>query len=245
MEDLNICTYKSAEALNIDFAAEIAAKLQQAVNENGKASLLLSGGSTPKPMLLQLSLQQIDWQKVYVSLVDERWVEVEDANSNEKMVRESLLINEAAKCNFIGMSLLSSLSETDKALPTTTNALLTIAEVKAKLEVIPKPFDVVVLGMGEDGHTASIFPCCEQLEEAQTTDETLMVTEPTTAPYQRITFTKSALLKSKQLYLHLVGIQKKQVLEEVMATDDEKKAPIIGFLKQTQVPMKVMLAENK
>jgi len=113
------------------------------------------------------------------------------------------------------------------------------------LSNIKKPFDVVILGMGEDGHTASIFPCCAQLDEALTTSAPIMATEPTTAPHQRMTWTKSALLNSKQLYLHLVGESKEAVLNQVIETGDVKLAPICAFLNQSDVPMSVMLATSK
>lgn len=225
--------FDNSEQLNDEFAPEIAAKLQAGIEADGRATLLVSGGNTPRPMFAKLSEIDIDWEKVDIALVDDRWVNIDDSASNEKMANEALLINKAAAANFIGMK-----TEHD-------DAFAAVSAVTDKLSGLKKPFDVVILGMGEDGHTASIFPCCAQLDEALTTQDMIMATEPTTAPHQRMTFTRSALLNSKQLYLHLVGGNKEAVLNEVTANDDIKKAPIKAFLDQADVPMSVMLATSK
>lgn len=226
-------TFDNSVDLNTTFAKEIAEKLQTGIQQNGFASLLVSGGNTPKPLFEELSKINIDWSKVNIALVDDRWVEVRDDASNEKLVNEFLLINRAEKANFVGMK------------TSHVNALDAEQAVANKLQHIQMPFDVVILGMGEDGHTASIFPCCAQLEHALTTKDVIIATEPTTAPHQRMTFTKSALLNSKQLYLHLVGESKEVVLSDVAQHCDEKKAPICAFLNQAVVPMTVMYAKQK
>ena len=225
--------FENSTLLNEEFSQEIADKLQAGINESGSATLLVSGGNTPKPMFLMLSKKDIEWNKVNIALVDDRWVELSDPASNEAMVNEALLINKASVANFVGM-------KTEHQ-----NAFDAELAVSNKFESVKRPFDVVILGMGEDGHTASIFPCCAQLDEALTTNKDIMATEPTTAPHQRMTFTKSALLNSKQLYLHLVGESKETVLLDVAAGSDEKQAPIRAFLNQSNVPMSVMLATTK
>lgn len=225
--------FQTSTELNDVFAPEIAAKLQAGIDQDGRASLLVSGGSTPRPMFAKLSEIDIDWAKVDIALVDDRWVNTDDGASNEKMAYEALLINKAAAANFYGM-------KTDQE-----DAFAAVATVTNNLAPLKKPFDVVILGMGEDGHTASIFPCCAQLDEALTTQAVIMATQPTTAPHQRMTFTLSALLNAKQIYLHLVGENKETVLNEVIGINDIKKAPIKAFLNQSDVPMSVMLATSK
>lgn len=225
--------FETSSELNTFFANEIADKLRAGIEQAGSASLLISGGSTPRPMFAVLSEIDIDWSKVNIALVDDRWVDIDDPSSNEKMANEALLINKAAKANFVGMKTQH------------TNAFDAEQAVTKKLAHIKQPFDVVILGMGEDGHTASIFPCCAQLDEALTTSKTIMATEPTTAPHQRMTYTKQALLNSKQLYLHLVGESKEVVLQQVASSDNIKEAPIRAFLNQSEVPMSVMFAKTK
>lgn len=225
--------FDTSSELNQQFAAQIAAQLQAGIDASGRATLLVSGGNTPKPMFAELSEKDIDWDKVNIALVDDRWVDIDSPASNEKMVREALLINKAKAASFVGMKTQHK------------DAFAAEQAVNEALAHLNQPFDVVILGMGEDGHTASIFPCCEQLEQALTTKQRLMATLPSTADHQRMTFTKSALLNSKQLYLHLVGESKEAVLNQVAAGDDEQQAPIRAFLNQTQVPMTVMLATQK
>lgn len=225
--------FENSTLLNEEFSQEIAEKLQAGINQNGSATLLVSGGNTPKPMFLMLSNKDIEWNKVNIALVDDRWVDLSDPASNEAMVNQALLINNASVANFVGMKTEHS------------NAFDAELSVEAKFENFKRPFDVVILGMGEDGHTASIFPCCAELDMALNTNKDIMATEPTTAPHQRMTFTKSALLNSKQLYLHLVGESKEAVLLDVAAGNDEKQAPIRAFLNQSVVPMSVMLATTK
>jgi len=229
----NLRKFDTAAELNPIFAAEIAEKLQAGIDEKGSASLLVSGGNTPRPMFALLSEQDIEWSKVNIALVDDRWVPESDAASNGAMVKDALLINKAAAANFVAM-------KTEQE-----DAFEAVSSVTENLAHLTAPFDVVILGMGEDGHTASIFPCCAQLDDALTTSKVLMATEPTTAPHQRMTFTKSALLNSKQLYLHLVGESKEAVLNDVAAGDDERQKPIRAFLNQSDVPMTVMLATSK
>lgn len=229
----SISKFETASELNEHFAAEIVNKLKQGIEEVGSASLLVSGGNTPRPLFAVLSDADLDWSKVNIALVDDRWVTTDNDASNEKMVREALLINKAASANFVGMK------------TATENAFEAVGEVTDNLSHIKQPFDVVILGMGEDGHTASIFPCCAQLEEGLTTDKTILASEPTTAPHQRMTYSKSALLNSKQLYLHLVGESKEVVLNQVASGTDEKEAPIRAFLNQNTVPMTVMFAKSK
>mgnify|MGYP005991062509 CR=1 FL=1 len=224
--------FATAAELNDLFAAEIAQKLAAGIESQGTASLLVSGGNTPKALFSVLNSKAIAWEKVTIALVDDRWVELDDPASNETMVKNFLLQNEAARANFIGMK------------TSHENAFDAVGAVTEKLNALSQPFDVVILGMGEDGHTASIFPCCDQLEAGLTTNDLLLATEPKTAPHQRMTFSKSALLNSKQLYLHLVGANKEVVLNQNISIGDERKAPILAFLNQDKVPMTVMLAQS-
>lgn len=225
--------FATSDELNNEFVKQISQKLTQAIEERGTASILVSGGNTPKPLFAQLSEADIDWKNVQIALVDDRWVDADHESSNENTVRNILLNNKAADAQFIGM-------KTEH-----TDAFDAVEQVNKNMAELVTPFDVVILGMGEDGHTASIFPCCAQLEQGLNTDELILATEPTTAPFQRMTFSKSALLNSKQLYLHLVGENKEAVLNQVLAKNDQLLAPINAFLNQSDVPMTVMLATKK
>lgn len=138
--------FASTEALNEEFATKIIAILQIAIAEKGQASLIVSGGNTPKPLFAALSQADLDWSKVVISLADDRWVDTNDAASNDKLVREYLLVGNAAAATFI--SLKHDFADANDA----------VSACEAALSNVKMPFDVLILGMGEDGHTASLFP---------------------------------------------------------------------------------------
>ncbi|MGH1381559.1 MAG: 6-phosphogluconolactonase, partial [Shewanella xiamenensis] len=107
------------------------------------------------------------------------------------------------------------------------------------LSNFPRPFDVVVLGMGNDGHTCSWFPCSAELNDALTTQALCVATNPTTAPHGRITLSKNAILNSRQIYLHLVGEQKLSVYRQALENDDVNAMPIRAVLAQRKTPVDV------
>ncbi len=104
-ENIKLLEFNDKQELAFELADSIAHNLQKSINENGKASLLVSGGSTPKPLFERLSNLQIDWHKVNIALVDERWVSFAHPDSNEKLVRENLLQNKASRAKLISMKL--------------------------------------------------------------------------------------------------------------------------------------------
>ena len=141
---LNIKEFENTSALDIALADEVAMYLKQSIDQQGSASLVVSGGRTPLGFFHTLSQQSLDWSKVVVTLADERWVEADHKDSNEKLVRENLLINNANQAQFLALK----------------NTAETAGEGCAELEkalASLNEFSVVILGMGDDGHTASLF----------------------------------------------------------------------------------------
>ncbi len=128
-----------------DLATRIATVLSEAIATRGTASLALSGGRSPKPVLEALARTPLDWSKVVVTLVDERWVAPDAPDSNERLLRDTLLTGPAAAAHFVPM-------KNDAA-----DAYAGRPAVEAAFAAIPWPLDIVLLGMGEDGHTASLI----------------------------------------------------------------------------------------
>ena len=220
--------FETREALDQALAEHIAGLLQREVDNRGAASLAVSGGSTPKGVFAALSQQELPWDKVWVTLVDERWVEADSADSNERLVRENLLQNRAAQANFIGLK------------GRGTDATAALGEVTASLEGMPLPLSCAVLGMGGDGHTASWFPQASNLDALldPAGDALLGSCDPVTAPHQRITFTLPAILASGEIILHITGEEKQQVLAEAA----DKGYPIAAITEQQQNPASIWWA---
>ncbi|MBY5991670.1 6-phosphogluconolactonase [Ferrimonas balearica] len=220
-------SFERSDALVDALATRIANALQEAVDTRGQASLVVSGGSTPVPLFHRLRTLPIDWQEVYITLADERWLPADHADSNERLVREHLLVDNAAKAKFRGLHNIHGTPEAGAAMTADT------------LSNLPRPFDVVILGMGNDGHTASLFPCAKELDEGLTTEAVCLAVHPTQAPHPRISLSLASLLNARQIYLHLSGDSKRTVLEEALSSRDVKAMPIRAVLDQQRVPVDV------
>ena len=225
--------FETKAQLDVELAETIAGLLEQAIKNKGKASLAVSGGSTPKGFFTALSEKDIDWKRVTITLADERWVEINSAASNTKLVHEILLQNKAKEAKFF------HLKQGNELCDETLNDL----NLAAKTALLP--LDVLILGMGEDGHTASLFPCSNEIEQALSmkNDDELMKVVPKTAPHQRITFTCSSLLKSQAIFLHIAGSSKKEVLNKALAETNKLEMPIRAFLHNQQINTQVFWAQ--
>ena len=212
--------FEDNNALAASLAARIADDLRAAIEARGEALMAVSGGSTPKRLFERLSHETLDWSRVTVTLVDERWVPDTDERSNARMVEALLLRHNAADAEFVPLYVQTATPEAG------------IGEVRTRVAAMKWPFDVVVLGMGPDGHTASFFPGGDRLDEALDTANTAQVV-PMRAPgagEPRITFTLPVLLKSRTLYLHIEGADKRVVLEQ--AEQPGSELPIASVLRR-------------
>jgi 6-phosphogluconolactonase len=211
--------------------------LQHSLIANGITSLLVSGGSTPAPLYEVLSKTNLDWERIHVALVDERWVDDNHQASNEALIRRSLLINNALKAPFTGMK---------NSAPSAKQGQ---AETESAYQKLPKPFSVTLLGMGSDGHTASLFPHAEGLEAALDEKNTQLTaaiiakqTEVTGANTERLTLTITGLLHSERLILLITGDEKLAVLRQAMSDGPVEDMPIRALLRQTKVPFELYWA---
>lgn len=217
-------------------AERVAHDLAAAVARKGGATLAVSGGSTPELFFRALSGFDIPWSDVAITLVDERWVAVDHADSNEALVRRSLLQGRAAEAAFVGLK---------TAAPTADAAQ---AEVDARLQAwSAQGIDVVVLGMGEDGHTASVFPGRDSFERGFGARSHLMCAAlaPASSAHARMTITLAALLRASNTYLHIVGAAKKQVLLHAREAGPEYELPIRAMLLRAQPPIEIYYADRK
>ncbi|MDI9819862.1 MULTISPECIES: 6-phosphogluconolactonase [unclassified Legionella] len=226
---MQLVRFDDTNQLDQYFARQLVELLEQAIKQRGHAYMAVSGGKTPQGLFRSLAKTDLDWQQVTITLTDERRIAPTEHDSNERLVKENLLQGNAAKANFISLY-----SEE-------TSVSACINEVKARIKTLPR-FDVVILGMGEDGHTASLFPCSAEITKGLTeTSEVLLVT-PATAPYQRISLTKMRLLNSRAIFLHLVGERKLIVLNKALDGTDELAMPIRAFLQNPDSRIQVMFA---
>jgi 6-phosphogluconolactonase len=206
-------------------AMAIEAILRQAIETRGNASLMVSGGSSPKPLYERLSKADLDWSKVTVSLVDERWVDSGQPGSNEDFIRDNLIKNKAANAKFFGL----------KTVHASVEAGLSSAE--ARFKGVRHPFDVCVMGMGSDAHTASWFPNAKGLGGALAPDNqnALCAVDATGAPVagdhpHRITLTLSAVLDAHAVILFIPGDAKRAVFDAA-PTKSISDAPVQALLR--------------
>jgi len=218
-------------------AADAAQLLQASMAQAGQSTFVVSGGSSPMPLYDRLSKTPLPWGLVSIALADERWVAGDHEASNEKKIRASLLQNNAADASFVGMK--NSSASPQQGL----------AACEAQYRQLPDPIALTVLGLGNDGHTASLFPFAAGIDTAlDSASENLcaaidaLESEVTGAYTARMTMTKRALLNSKHIYLLIMGEDKWQTLKRAMSSSDQLSMPIRALLQQTSVPISVYWA---
>ena len=224
--DANTCSLALAQALTQE--------LQRLLGLQARVVLAVSGGQSPRAMMAALSHADVDWSRVLIQWVDERLLSRHHPNSNSELIESMLLQNQAAQAqwhNFLPQ-------------PQGEARVLDGAEQQAVLQAALMAYqtpDVVVLGMGMDGHTASLFADAPQFAAAMDRHQVqpLMIVEPPSAPYARISMTLAAILQAKTLYIAAYGAQKQALLQQALLTE-EALLPITWVLQEAQdVPMHV------
>lgn len=210
-------------------ALAVAVNLQAGIAQRGAASLVVSGGSTPVGFFKSLSqIDDVAWDKVTITLVDERWVDDRSDRSNARLVKENLLQNNAKDARFVPLYSGGELPGAEQI--NQTNARLT--------QNVPTPFDAVVLGMGNDGHTASFFPGGDTLDLALSDNGPAIAISAPGAEEDRVTLTLPTLLNTASLYLHIEGAQKSDTLSKAMNTtkggNEIAEMPVRAVLIQKQ-----------
>lgn len=224
--------FSDGAALAEALAGRVAGVLAEAIAARGEACIAVSGGSTPKAFFKALSARDLDWARVTVTLVDERFVPADNPRSNHLLVAGNLLQGKAAAARFVPLYHAAESAEA------------AAEQASAAAAQIPRPFDVVVLGMGTDGHTASFFPGGSRLAEAISakTPRGVITMEADGAGETRLTFTFASLQDARLLVLHIEGQGKKDVLAAAEADGPEADMPVRAMLRRAKTPVDIYWA---
>jgi 6-phosphogluconolactonase len=213
-------TFHTADALAQAAADAVETHLSAGLDARGRAALVATGGRAPGPVYDRLREAPIDWRHVAVTLSDERQVDAGSPNSNARLLRERLFQGPAAAAQFLPL--------TDYAEPALRKLL---------------PFDAVMLGMGEDGHVASLIPGSPVMAEAMDpAGHALLAESPAgfgSPPLARTTLTLAALLQARAIFLLIAGEAKREVIARAQAGED---LPVRALLAQDRVPVRVLWA---
>jgi 6-phosphogluconolactonase len=230
--DPRLKSFPDGNALAEELASTIATRLAAAVEARGKAVLAVSGGTTPARLFKVLSLKNLPWNKIAITLVDERFVPPTSDRSNQKLVSDMLLHNGAAKAHFIGLY---------NAAPDAGEAAKTAAKA---IHELGQPFDVVILGMGGDGHTASFFPGGNRLGDAISPDQKALVLpmDADGAGEPRLTLTLPVIVGARFVALHIEGAGKMTTLEAALGAGKTEEMPIRAVLRHKPIELEIFWA---
>ncbi len=207
----------------------VAEILNDGIAAHGVAGLAVSGGRSPIAFFQELAGHALAWEKISITLVDERWAPAHSEDSNEYLVRQHLLQGDAASAWFVPLKTAA------------VSPQLALDEREAVINRMPWPLDAIVLGMGEDGHTASLFPGAEALAMAIDVKQPALLAaiDPPHAEHRRISLTMRALLHTRNLVLLIQNARKRAIYELARDGADVMQLPIAGVLAQRDVAVEV------
>lgn len=221
--------FEDAEDAAQALAEDVSSRLASALEQRPAASLVVPGGKTPVAFLEALSWRELEWSRVRVCPSDERWVDSAHPDSNERLLRSHLLRNAAGSAQLLSL-------KTSAAAPEWA-----LADCEARLGQLPRPLDVVVLGMGADGHIASLFPDAPEIAEALDTQATAAVAAIRTpaSAVPRMSLSLRRLLDSRHILLLTAGAEKRSVMELAAASPGDRRWPVSFLFAQRQVPLSI------
>ncbi|MEL0642310.1 6-phosphogluconolactonase [Pseudoalteromonas aliena] len=227
--------FDDKDALTAELSATLEQSLRDGIKNDGRAVLMVSGGSSPAAAYKHLSTLDLDWQHVDVAMVDERWVDSSHEKSNEAFIRSTLLQNHGSAANFITMK------------NTAATAQQGAQECEAAYNELKSPCDVTILGMGPDGHTASLFPNADGLEHGLTTTQSVCAinaiqSDVTGSITERMTLTLNAIAQSKVVKLLISGEEKLAVYKQAKAGGDVNDMPLRAVLSHPSINIEVYWA---
>lgn len=219
---MNFIEYPDRDVMLLDLANKIAGELRMALEAQDRVSFCVPGGTTPGPVFDTLSAVSLDWDRVDVLLNDERWVPESSERSNTALLKRRLLVGKAADARLVPLY---------RDVPTPEEGLdALMPAIEAVL-----PLNVLLLGMGADMHTASLFPGADQLELGLSEEApTLLAMRAPGAPEPRITLSAKALKSAISTHILITGAEKRAALERAQELD-EMDAPVKAVLSQATV----------
>ncbi|GAA3923089.1 6-phosphogluconolactonase [Litoribacillus peritrichatus] len=219
--------YQTHRELIESLTLQLADHLRGAIEHHGNISFVVSGGNTPKPLYKQLSQQHLAWDHVTICPSDERWVATDHDDSNYKMLKNTLLQNAADKASLL--SLKSDQAFSDAAMSLTP-----------AVQALSKPLNIVLLGMGDDGHIASLFPDANELEHALSAPLSEPVsTIQSESKGARVTLTLPTLLNAEHIFLLFTGNEKWHVYKKAKESPSSLSLPIGHLLHKATCPLTV------
>ena len=227
---MNFNEYETRADAAIAAGKRIINALHRRLETDDSATVVVTGGTSPAPVYSYMAHKELDWHRVHVLLSDERWVDPDHPDSNEKMLREALERSRAAYAQITPFfDAESSLEER-------------CSELEKELEGLPQPYTSVLLGMGADGHIASMFPDVSNLEEALNLGSTrsFVPVDTASSPHRRLSMTLAALLRGDEILLLISGDEKRAILQQ--AAEPESNLPVAHLLRQMRVPVDVFWA---
>jgi 6-phosphogluconolactonase len=215
---MNFIEYADAELLWMALAQDIAGALNRGLMNHERVSMAVPGGTTPGPLFDALSSLKLDWERVDVLLSDERWVPETSPRSNTRLLRQRLFVDYAAAAHLVPLH--GDAETPEELLPVLSDG------VRAVL-----PLSVALLGMGEDMHTASMFPGADNLSLALSSNAPALVAmRAPGAPEPRITLSAPVINGAMQKHLVITGDAKREALERAEALRDPVKGPIYAVM---------------
>lgn len=222
--------FETREEASVAAAARIRDALAHRLENQKAATLVVSGGTTPARCFQELAHLEIEWDRVNVLASDDRWVPSDHEDSNEKLIRNNLLVNGASIAGLLPF------------FKADTPIEVRCAELDREIRFMPFPFACSLLGMGADGHFASLFPDADNLVEGLDLESQRLCLPVQTeaSPYPRVSLTLAALSRSDEIVLLFFGEEKRRIFEKAKAGN--ARYPVTRLLRQKRAPVHVYWA---